>query len=306
MRQEKRRSGFWGFFAKVFTAAAFLIAVYFVWKPAFWAQPPVPDATVTPPGLGVLATPSPSATSEPSPQQAGIPVRVEEIEDTRFLELVNEDHSVSDETKNIGSAWPTVAVSTKRILLHDTALEALNDLFDAASEEGFDSFYLGSGYRGEEAQREVYENASDRSYVQKPGHSEHHTGLAADIFALGVGQYDMAETSEATWLAENAWQYGFILRYPEGKEDITKISYEPWHFRYLGRFHAWYCETNNLCFEEYINLLKNSGEIQAELDGLSYTVLYQVPENGIIILPDKQKCIVSGDNTGGYIITAWE
>jgi D-alanyl-D-alanine carboxypeptidase len=60
----------------------------------------------------------------------------------------------------------------------------------------------------------------------------------------------------AKWLAEHAREYGFIVRYPEGKEDITKITYEPWHFRYVGVEHAKYIEENHLTLEEYIDLLK--------------------------------------------------
>ncbi len=307
MRQEK--SGFWGFFAKVFVAAVFLIAVYYVWRPAFWAESSA-DPQLTPTIFIPPETLSSPADNEPSPDpsenRSGVPVHADEIADTRFLELINGEYPVGGETESVGPAWPTVAVSAKTVTLHETALDALNSFFDAAVQEDFNSFYLGSGYRGAAEQREIYNNASDKSFVQKPGHSEHQTGLAADIFALGVGQYDMEGTPEALWLAENAWRYGFILRYPEEKESITKISYEPWHFRYLGRFHAWYCYTNDLCLEEYIALLKDAGEIRAELDGFMYTVLYQTPEDGILIMPENLNYSVSGDNTGGYIVTAWE
>ena len=60
------------------------------------------------------------------------------------------------------------------------------------------------------------------------------------------------------WLTENAWRYGFILRYPPEKADVTGIGYESWHFRYVGIPHAWYMQENNLCLEEYLDLLLSS------------------------------------------------
>jgi D-alanyl-D-alanine carboxypeptidase len=67
-----------------------------------------------------------------------------------------------------------------------------------------------------------------------------------------------------------------------------------------------YCQQNNLCFEEYIQFLKDSGGYTMTLDGKAYTILYQIPQDGIIYVPEGQNYYVSGDNTGGYIITAWE
>ncbi len=91
-----------------------------------------------------------------------------------------------------------------------------------------------------------------------PGQSEHQTGLACDMHNMPRADVAFADTFEAKWLAENAWKFGFILRYPEDKTEITKIVYEPWHFRYVGRYHAAKMVSLNMCLEEYTEYLNNN------------------------------------------------
>lgn len=108
--------------------------------------------------------------------------------------------------------------------------------------------YISRGYSEEEAYRIT-------STIRTPhGCSEHSSGLAADIVAVHYQMLDdgFAETAEAKWLAANAPEYGFILRYPKGKEDVTGIIFEPWHFRYVGTEYARAITDSGLCFEEWI------------------------------------------------------
>ena len=85
----------------------------------------------------------------------------------------------------------------------------------------------------------------------KPGHSEHQTGLAVDVEGSN-NDYDKFESSiEFNWMINNSYKYGFILRYPKGKENITGFKYEPWHYRYVGIELAKYLYKNNLTLEEY-------------------------------------------------------
>lgn len=88
-----------------------------------------------------------------------------------------------------------------------------------------------------------------KKWVNPVGYSEHQTGLAMDINADGVNS-----TGEEvyTWLKEHAWEYGFILRYPDGKTDITGTDYEPWHYRYVGKDAAKEIYKKGLCLEEYL------------------------------------------------------
>jgi len=94
-------------------------------------------------------------------------------------------------------------------------------------------------------------------FTAYPGQSEHQSGLCLDMHTLGSAMESFGETPAAIWLAENAHNFGFILRYPKDKTEITGIAYEPWHFRYVGRFHATRMHDLNMCLEEYIEYLKN-------------------------------------------------
>lgn len=150
---------------------------------------------------------------------------------------------------------------------------------DAALKDGI-TLYLRSGYRTISTQVVNYNANIDRLkkqgsteeeaiaetnlYYTKPGHSEHHTGLAFDIITpeyhdeIYTLSEKFAETEAYEWLIENCAEYGFILRYAEDKTDLTQINFEPWHYRYVGKEHAKYIMKNDLCLEEYIALLKLS------------------------------------------------
>ena len=108
------------------------------------------------------------------------------------------------------------------------------------------------GYSYEEAE----EVAS--TIVAYPGTSEHQLGLAADISDRDYTVLNSSQADSPTqqWLMEHCQDYGFILRFPEGKEKITGVMYEPWHFRYVGKDAAKYIMENNLCLEEFVELYK--------------------------------------------------
>jgi len=93
-------------------------------------------------------------------------------------------------------------------------------------------------------------------YVALPGQSEHQTGLAMDVTSESANwglSNNFGETNEGKWLKDNCYKYGFILRYPEGKEDITGYNYEPWHIRYVGKKVSTYIYTNNITLEEFFS-----------------------------------------------------
>ncbi len=95
------------------------------------------------------------------------------------------------------------------------------------------------------------------TYSARPGTSEHQTGLCIDMHNLGSAMKAFADEEAYEWLTENAWKFGFVLRFPDGKTDITGITYEPWHYRYVGRYHAYRMNELGLCLEEYIEYLEN-------------------------------------------------
>ena len=165
-------------------------------------------------------------------------------------------------------------ITVRGVVLREVAATALIKMLSAADREGIHGLVVYSGYRSYNTQAVVYSNkiASLRSkykeaaeeiaqrLVAPPGASEHQTGLAIDftlekfLSAEYVLNYDFADTEQGQWLRKNSWQYGFILRYDESKEDKTNIDYEPWHFRYVGVEHAKRIYEGNLCLEEYLNM----------------------------------------------------
>lgn len=147
--------------------------------------------------------------------------------------------------------------------LNAEVLEQFEVMKADAKKEGLD-INIRSGFRSTETQTMLYNNYVQRDgvekanrYSAKPGHSEHETGLAIDIsngdYTTSIGDW-FNDTPQAKWLYENAHKYGFILRYPEGKEDITGYKYESWHYRYVGVEHSQYFNQNNLTLEEYLGL----------------------------------------------------
>ena len=128
---------------------------------------------------------------------------------------------------------------------------------EKANVEGF-KIYAVSTYRSSDYQDKLYNNYCLEKGVEyadmcsaRMDHSEHQTGLAIDI-ADSLGEYnDFGNTKEFNWVKDNAYKYGFILRYPKFKTDITGFKYEPWHYRYIGREKAYYIYNNNITLEEY-------------------------------------------------------
>ena len=124
------------------------------------------------------------------------------------------------------------------------------------------NIWIQSGYRSFEFQKELYDNYFKKdglladTYSARPGHSEHQTGLAFDLNSISD---DFQFTNEGIWVHENAYRYGFILRYPKGKEHITGYKYEPWHLRYVGKKLAkiLFNDGNWITLEEYFNLKSN-------------------------------------------------
>ena len=135
------------------------------------------------------------------------------------------------------------------IYLEREAFEAADRMFRQAEDENVNGFILTSGYRSREKQQELYDARQDDT-VQAPGCSEHETGLAFDVTARS-DTTGFETTQQFAWLSEHCWDYGFILRYPQGKEPVTGIAYEPWHYRYVGVEAAAVIRRNNWTLEEY-------------------------------------------------------
>lgn len=142
--------------------------------------------------------------------------------------------------------------------------QAAFDRMQIAASAQMMSLSIVSGYRSYSTQEATYNRFVNRdgqekadTYSARPGHSEHQTGLAFDINYAGDS---FGSTPEAAWLAENCWKYGFIIRYPEGKESITGYKYEPWHIRYLGDENAKKVYESGLTLEEYLGITSKYAE----------------------------------------------
>lgn len=153
-----------------------------------------------------------------------------------------------------------------------TAAKALEAMFIELRAAGYKDLSVTSAYRTYSYQSSLFNMYTDNemkknpsltraqaeeitvTYSSRPGTSEHQTGLCCDMHNLSSADQAFAKKEAYAWLKENAWKFGFIIRFPEGKEDITKVSFEPWHYRFVGRYHAKAIKDMGLCFEEYIAL----------------------------------------------------
>lgn len=153
------------------------------------------------------------------------------------------------------------------------AVKYLKDMINDMKKDGNTKIWCQSTYRSVKRQKELY-NASVQKYlkqgktqeeadkltleyINRPGGSDHNLGLAVDFNYV---DNSFAKTSEYKWLLKNAENYGFVLRYPEDKEDKTKIAYESWHWRYVGEENAKRMNELNMCLEEYVEYLQNGNK----------------------------------------------
>lgn len=248
---------------------------------------------------------------------------------TGNLILVNEHYGVH---KNPEDLLIPACDTVPEILLQRCAATLLNRLMQEI--HGWNSIVPVSGYRSLQEQQQIWDSTIresgpefTRKYVALPGHSEHQTGLAID---LGLKQENIdficpefPYSGICQTFREKAAKYGFILRYPEGKEEITGIGHEPWHFRYVGVPHAEIMAANGLTLEEYILFIKQfpfggrpyimrkgSQEILVSYIKMSEGNETEPPllsESGSVtieLFPDHPYT-VSGNNTDGFILTEW-
>ena len=161
-----------------------------------------------------------------------------------------------DDLVTISQTYSWGEAGSQRV--REVAYSAFLDMWNAANEEGY-YLMVSSSYRSYAEQEEVYnnyKNSSGERYADsiaaRPGSSEHQTGLTLDIFSrTNTNRETFKDSAEAKWLAENSYKFGFILRYPEDKVDITGYTYEAWHFRYVGEEIATYIYEHDITFEEY-------------------------------------------------------
>ncbi|MBO5479311.1 MAG: M15 family metallopeptidase [Clostridia bacterium] len=184
------------------------------------------------------------------------------------LKLVNKNNSVDR------SYVPELEELDDGIMFDKRAISYLRSMINAMNKKGITKVWVQSAYRSYEKQEELfnrkvqyYKNQGKKqeeaetlaqTVVQRPEMSEHNLGLAADFNTVNN---EFEKTKAFEWLQENAADYGFILRYPKDKQEITGITYESWHWRYVGENHAKTMKEKGYCLEEYIEYLKGAESV---------------------------------------------
>ena len=199
------------------------------------------------------------------------------------------------------------------MLLSTAIIGSLNDMMDAFYEETErDNITIRSAFRDYASQQEIlnyyisiYGQVGALRWASAPGHSEHHAGIAFDFGVDDNGVLRaFTNTGVNAWFAQNSWKYGFTLRYPDGKTDITGVANEPWHFRYVGLPHAQIMYENDWCLEEYIEILMEYTQDEPfhfPQDDTTYEIFYAADTE--IKIPFDCEYEVSGNNIEGFIVT---
>lgn len=189
---------------------------------------------------------------------------LEEADARGLLILVNKENPVGKDYKPDDLQKMKHYVEDRPVYgryMRKEAADAFNRLVEAAEKDQV-VIRMTTAYRSYDFQKNLFDNYVNQNgeeaanrFSAKPGESEHQTGLAVDVSSPSV-DYQLIDTygktKEGRWLRDNAYRFGFILRYPEAKEDITGYQYEPWHLRYVGKFAAGEITTEGVTLEEYL------------------------------------------------------
>ncbi|PEL79710.1 D-Ala-D-Ala carboxypeptidase VanY [Bacillus wiedmannii] len=193
-------------------------------------------------------------------------------------------------------------VLNRDIYLSKGIAQKFSEMVNDAVKEGVSQFCINSGYRDFDEQSVLYQEMG-ADYALPAGYSEHNSGLSLDV---GSKLTKMDRAPEGKWVEKNAWKYGFILRYPPDKTDVTGIQYEPWHIRYVGLPHSTIIQEMDLVLEEYLDYLKEEESVSVSIDGQKYKIsYYPISQNETIDveIPVDAQYEISGDNIGGVIVT---
>ena len=195
-------------------------------------------------------------------------IEEKQIINDELLTLVNYKNKIPDD-------WKVDLVSLNdQQSIDQRAYQELKNMLNDAKKEGL-NIIVCSSYRTYDKQKELFVNKvkeylkegygyneaqeAASMWVAKPNTSEHQLGLAVDLVSKKNQRLDDSQerTAEQQWLIKNCWRYVFILRYPSNKSDLTKVGYEPWHYRFVGKEHAKKITEQGVCLEEYLNNLSN-------------------------------------------------
>ena len=219
------------------------------------------------------------------------------------LLLVNDEYAVpANIASNMVRLSNYVQSLNPDMLLNEDVLNMLRVMFNSAAGEGFTQFRVTQAFRTHEYQQRLYDSMAGTGLAARPGHSEHQVGLAVDISYEGV---NIGNSREGSWLMNYSYRYGFIFRYPEHKTDVTRVPFEPWHYRYVGQPHAYFMRQRDFVLEEYIEYLRRNREVVISFSGMTFRVVYLLDADETVEIPEGYTFMTSRDNTGGVIVTIW-
>ncbi|TCI30255.1 D-alanyl-D-alanine carboxypeptidase family protein [Exiguobacterium sp. SL-10] len=217
------------------------------------------------------------------------------------LVLINRDVKLKEEPQNLTRIPENISenlVVDAEFLLQDHVIKPLQEMLKQAEKDGVWHFKINSAYRDATLQQQLYDE-NGPNYALPAGYSEHQSGLSLDI---GSTEGMMDHAREGAWLEKNAHNFGFVVRYPKGKTDVTGIEFEPWHFRYVGLPHSIVMKKKDFVLEEYLAYLKTEREHQVRNAGTTYYIQYDQSE--MTDIPETTDFDISGDNTSGFVITS--
>lgn len=194
-----------------------------------------------------------------------------DVRDSEYLILVNSDNPLAQSyvPEDLEDVCRTRDDKRKTQAIRHNAAKALEALLKDASFNGYADLSVSSGYVSYSDQESLFENQKQLQLKQinkvdehklkritpRAGESEHQTGLSVDLYNTETKTKRFAATDAYKWLILNCAEYGFILRYPEGKENVTGVEFKPWHFRFVGKYHAKKIMSSGITLEEYIENL---------------------------------------------------
>lgn len=240
-----------------------------------------------------------------------------------FLILVNNDYACNHDGIDLVNVSQNYnhkyQITDYAVQANRTTLTAMDAMFlDFSDAVGDNDLMISCAYRSMNLQQQLYDEEIEEKgeeegskWVALPGHSEHQTGYAFDLTL----RHDDGTISEFDgegkygWVEENCEKYGFIVRYPDEKTEITGIYHEPWHIRYVGVAHACYIKEHGICFEEYIDEVKSyTAQKPLEYQDCEmnrWQIYYVEAQSGqtSISVPKGKEYEISGNNVDGFIVS---
>ncbi|MCI1982971.1 MAG: M15 family metallopeptidase [Oscillospiraceae bacterium] len=257
------RAFFSGFAAAVLTAALTVLCTWIFLTASGWRFPIRETA-----GEAGAANPSsePSSSTSLPMSKTSNNINREEASASSAYGINERDLVLVGPSNKLPGWYKPKLISAFGIRMDSDVVEPYTKMHAAAAKDGI-SLWISSAYRSDELQEKLFrqevrqfsKSSADSSAaetcaekaVARPGYSEHATGLALDLNGV---KSDFDQTAAFRWMDRHAAKYGFILRYPKSKQAITKIEYEPWHYRYVGQKNAEAIKESDLCLEEYLTV----------------------------------------------------